>query len=288
VQGLEGYTCIPIRMEGFSELPERDYRPWVARAKLPLDIPFIMKDTKGGYNYQSAASPDGTLFTTTYGDTRYHPHAHPVFVWDLEGGKFRVINRLIGHDKPVLSMAFSTDQTKLVTADLGGEVRLWYLNTNAWVQVISQADSEFTAVTLSPDGRYILAGDSQGRLFLWTDDGQLVMTNHTHREMVNTLAFSKDGRFAASGGFDNMVQVWEFDWAYQFPSAEEWDAGVDRYLSIFLTLHKPYHPDETGRYGQAQWTEREFQGLLEDLRCFGYGWLPEEGVRKRLNELAGY
>jgi WD40 repeat protein/serine/threonine protein kinase len=216
VQGLEGYTCIPIQMDQFSELPERAYQPWVTRAKLELDIPFIMKDTKAGYNYQSAASPDGSLFTTTYGDTRFSPHTHPVFVWDLEGGKFRVINKLIGHDKPVLSMAFSTDQTKLVTADLGGEVRLWYLNTNAWVQVIRQADSEFTAVTLSPDGRHILAGDSQGRLFLWTEDGQLLMTNHTHREMVNTLAFSTNGRFAASGGFDNIVQVWEFDWEFHF------------------------------------------------------------------------
>jgi len=71
-------------------------------------------------------------------------------------------------------------------------------------------------VTLSPDARHILAGDSGGGLFLWQADGRLLLTNHTHRDAVNALAFSTDGRFAASGGYDNTVQVWEFDWEYRF------------------------------------------------------------------------
>ena len=216
VQGLGGYSCIPVRMDHSIPLPERPYRPMVTRAKLDLMVPAVMKDSFAGYPYQTAASPDGTMFTTSYRDARLSPNPHPVHVWDLDQGRLRILNQLIGHAHPVLSMAFSADQTKLGTADLGGEVRLWDLKTSTCERLIRQQGSQFTAVTLSPDARHILAGDSGGGLFLWQADGRLLLTNHTHREAVNALAFSTSGRFAASGGYDNMVQVWEFDWEYHF------------------------------------------------------------------------
>jgi len=38
--------------------------------------------------------------------------------------------------------------------------------------------------------------------------------------------------------------------------------------------------------GKPTWTEENFKGLLYTLGCAGCGWLREEGVRKRLDELA--
>jgi hypothetical protein len=45
-------------------------------------------------------------------------------------------------------------------------------------------------------------------------------------------------------------------------------------------------PDGSGRSGQPVWNEKDFKGFLEDLHCFGYGWLRAESVQRKIEELA--
>jgi len=41
------------------------------------------------------------------------------------------------------------------------------------------------------------------------------------------------------------------------------------------------------RLSKPTWTEEDFKGLLHTLGCAGYGWLRQEGVRRKLEEMAG-
>jgi hypothetical protein len=38
------------------------------------------------------------------------------------------------------------------------------------------------------------------------------------------------------------------------------------------------------RKGRPTWTEQDFQILLQDLQCAGYGWIRPEGIRAKLEE----
>ena len=277
---------MPIHLNRLETLPDRPYRTWVTRANLDLRMPFVMKDTLAGYLYHSAVSPDGTMFTSSLGDSRYGRSANPVFVWEVRQGGITGYRRFIGHTNPVLTMTFSRDQTELITADLGGEIRIWDLPGNNCRRTISQRGSQFTAIDCSPDGRFILAGDSEGRLFLWNHNGKLLLNIKPHRGNINTVTFSDNGRFAASGGYDNQIQVWEFDWEYQFPRQTDWDDRALPYLDIFLTRHQPLDPITNIPGGKPRWSAKRLEQLFNTLAFAGLGWLRRDYVERKLESMA--
>ncbi len=282
VQGLGGYSRIPVRLDQSAPLPAREYRPLVTRATPDLRLPVVMKDTLAGYEFQSAASPDGTMFTSSLGDSRYGQSAHPVFVWQVTSGGIRMAHKLLGHVFPVPAMAFSGDQKCLMSADLGGNVLIWSLPSEQCIRTIRNSNSQFTALSISPDGRCIMAGDSDGTLFVWSLDGELLLSNQSHRGAINAVTFSPDGRFAASGGFDNQIRIWEFDWDVHFPHPADCDDGALPYLQIFLTRHTPLDPADWMPRGKPVWTPDDFIQLLDTLSGAGYGWLRPVGVRRVL------
>jgi len=80
----------------------------------------------------------------------------------------------------------------------------------------------------------------------------------------------------------------------------DWHKRVKPYSETFLTLHTPNTgklpqdrvPSEEEitlaltRQGKPIWTEGDFLELMRSLGSRGYGWLREEGVRRKLEELA--
>lgn len=287
VLGLKGYSRVPIHLDKLETLPDRPYKPLVIRTNLDLRMPVVMQDTLAGYEYRSAISPDGMLFTSSLGDSRYGRGAHPVFVWEITPGGIKPFRKFIGHAHPVLTMTFSRDQTELITADLGGKIIIWDLPGNSCKQMFMKPPCQFTAVACSPEGKFILAGDTQGCLFLWDHSGHELLNIKPHRGVVNAITFSEDGRFAASGGFDNQIQVWEFDWDYRFPRQSEWDEAARPYLEVFLTRHQPLDPITRIPRGRPTWNEPELDQLLNQLSYAGLGWLRKEEIQKKLQELAG-
>ena len=83
------------------------------------------------------------------------------------------------------------------------------------------ADS-INAVAWSPDGKYVVSSSNRvqkgvGRervplravLHVWDAfTGEIVCTYPGHRDAVVTVAWSPDGQYIASGGWDHTVQVW--------------------------------------------------------------------------------
>ena len=69
------------------------------------------------------------------------------------------------------------------------------------------------AIALSPDGRTIASGGTDGSVILWDLDRkqQLGDPIAAHTDGVRSLAFSGDGRALASAGADGDVVVWDVD-----------------------------------------------------------------------------
>jgi len=132
----------------------------------------------------------------------------------------------------------------------------------------------------------VLSGSEDGTLELWdVETGKCIRTFEGHWAKVMSVSFSPDGRYVLSGSEDGTLELWVLDWELEEKEPADWDEGARPYLEIFLTLHTPYGPDGLTRQGKPQWTEEDFQKLLQELGYRGYGWLRPEGVRRKLEEL---
>jgi len=205
----------------------------------------------------------------------------------------------------VESVAFSPDGHFALSCS-EKTVMLWEVESGECIRTFEGHTDWITSVAFSPNGRYAIS--SQGSDFrseyilkLWeVETGKCLNTFEGHEKKINSVAFSPDGHLIVSGGDDMTLRMWALDWALQDYQPTDWDENARPYLEHFLSLHtsyaaslpigRPPNKEEIRlsltRRGKPVWTETDFQLLLYDLGCRGFGWLRPEGVRRILKEMA--
>ncbi len=119
-----------------------------------------------------AFAPSGQILASAGGDAYDEnglavlPGArdYAVRLWDLDSGKERIA--LTGHTARVNALAFTPDNTRLVSGGKDNIVRLWQVGTGKSISQLA-LPSEVTALAVAPDGRRVLIGTADGSLRLW-------------------------------------------------------------------------------------------------------------------------
>ena len=84
-------------------------------------------------------------------------------VWDAStGAELKVLN---GHKKSVLSVAFSTDGTRIVSGSKDNSVRVWDALTGAELNVLNGHMKTVSSIGFSTDGTRIVSGSED--TFVW-------------------------------------------------------------------------------------------------------------------------
>ncbi|HKB04821.1 MAG TPA: protein kinase, partial [Gemmataceae bacterium] len=160
----------------------------------------------GDVVYGLAYNPEGDRLATASWD-------RTVKVWDHNGRELLTIR---GHDEPVWRVAFSPDGTKLVTLS-AHSVRVWDANTGAEIRPLGPVGGPSRyGLAFAPDGRTVAVTAQDQGVVLWdVETGVESTTFRRHTSVVKNVAFSADGRLAASGAGDIVrdepgdVRVWE-------------------------------------------------------------------------------
>ncbi|MCC5636036.1 AAA-like domain-containing protein [Nostoc sp. CHAB 5844] len=131
---------------------------------------------------------------------------------------------LIGHEKPVVAVAFSPKGNWLATGSKDGTVRLWdKLNPDKPAIILQENIGEVKAVAISPDGKWLGAIANDTRILLWDiskpkfNTAPQILQGHT--KPINDLSFSPNGKWLATAGQDTTIRLWEL--ANNIPGSQQ-------------------------------------------------------------------
>jgi WD40 repeat protein/serine/threonine protein kinase len=235
-----------------------------------------------------ALAPDGSRVAAAGSEN--------LWLWQMATGEVR---RLIGHDKDVLALEFSSDGRKLASAGGDRTIRLWDVATGE-AEVLRDHGDEVYQLRFARDQGLLLSAGRDGTVRVWmldeksasavqvmgghdpnlffdlSDDAGVVVSSagtdmrrwpigtgsrplRGHRGQVSQVAFAPDGRIV-SAGHDWSVRVW--------PAGRGGSRELRGHESIITSL--AVSPD--GRFAASI-----------DAHLFIWLWDLEAGVGRRLS-----
>ena len=154
-------------------------------------------------------SPDGKYIASCSNDKT-------IKIWEVETG--RCVRTLLGHTASVTSVSYSSDSKYLASSSEDGTIKIWEIEASKCINtIITMYASRFSIITYSPDDQYI-ASCSYGNcskekdfhIFIWDiETGRPIREFEGHTWEVYYLKYSSDGRYLASGSWDQTIKIWD-------------------------------------------------------------------------------
>ena len=148
-------------------------------------------------------SPNGKVIASASGDKT-------IKLWCVSNGK--LIKTFDKHSGSVNSVSFSPDGKVIASASVDGTVKLWDAASGKLTKTLDDGHSSyFKSVSFSPDNSKVIATAPIDRTVkLWdASSGLPLATLNEHLGSVNSVSFSRDGKFIAFASNDKTVKLWD-------------------------------------------------------------------------------
>ena len=215
-----------------------------------------------------------------------------LLVWDpTRGGVLKVLQGAEPNDATNRSVrvCVRADGNYAITTRPGnridatdGQLQLWNLDSGLVEHTIEVGAAY--EVSMSLDGQLAIVGETNGRIRLWhIQSGSCLATLEGHPSQITSVAITRDLRFVLSSSADSTLRLWELDWEYEYPDETDWDEGARPFLGTFLSSQSL---DNGRRLDRLTWIDEGFEGLMDQLKDAGYGWLRPSGVLSEVQRMA--
>jgi len=131
-----------------------------------------------------------------------------VIVWDVRRAEMTHLVVLVGHTNSLSFVAWSPDDSQLLTCGNDRLIKLWQVSTGECVRTFNKHTDNVTACAWLPDGRHFISASIDKNIFLWDGStGALIQTWHGPR--VNDLAVSHSGQHVVAICADKKIRLCE-------------------------------------------------------------------------------
>lgn len=186
-------------------------------------------------------------------------------VWDVANSAWhsaweeRSANVSAAHGRNgIADVAFDVDAKRLVTVGTAYTAVVWDMASAQELFVLTGHTAPVTSVAISPDGKRVVTGSEDRTAKLWNIDETQptsnaandesarvheILTLKGHRSAVNSVTFSRDGRYLITGGSDGLCLIWEADevtaLAFSTGVLEYSDPGKPVFVDRFARFSAP-------------------------------------------------
>ena len=177
--------------------------------------------------------PSSDLTLLTSGDNDKN-----IKMWDTENGSSK--GELVGHNNDVTSLKWSNDGSYFGSGSADKTIKLWDLKSLKEICTIPTLGyGSINDISLLNTGEMLIiaAAHVDGKITIWDAQRKSLFTElkeNSQQKEVRGLAFSPDGKYLVSGGFDNKVKI--YDVMNNFNLTEELEHN-DKVVSV------KWHPD---------------------------------------------
>lgn len=186
-----------------------------------------------------------------------------VKIWDTRTGS---VQRNYAHSHPVNDVVIHPNQGEIVSADRGGNVRVFDLGSDKCThQLIPAEDVSVSSVSVANDGSLLAAGNNHGDVYIWrmyqeNNETSLAPCRvfKAHKEYLTRLLLSPDIKFLATCSADHTVKIWrvdpneevleQIDTETEYPgmkmstTSPKTPSQSSQSLSTTFTTAAPFHP----------------------------------------------
>ncbi len=150
----------------------------------------------------------------------FSPDGHWLILAQIEGGggddpvvvqlsTHQFVNSLRGHQGTVMSIEFSRNSKKVVTACEDGKVRIYSVPDWKLLETLSGHQGPVHWAEFSPDGKLVASAGEDQTVRVWSvANGRLLQTLSESQQPLRTVAFSPDGQYIAATS-EKTTQVWQ-------------------------------------------------------------------------------
>ncbi len=132
----------------------------------------------------------------------------------MQSHYFSLLNRLqvphttIGADSEIFSVAWSPDDTKLVSGTNNGVIYIWDAITGNLLNTLRGHTNTVRSVAWNSDGTKIASGSKDGTIRIWDSMGNPIKTIVSGAREIYSVAWNFDNTRLASGSTD-ALQIWD-------------------------------------------------------------------------------